>query len=75
MKNDGPPLWDLSVVERDNQLVGIITSRAVLLQLYPNYGDYVYAPYTAEILSGWKKGYADVLGKKVEEIMISNPLL
>ncbi|MEK7350084.1 MAG: CBS domain-containing protein, partial [Nitrospirota bacterium] len=32
----------LPVVEGDNQLVGMVTLRDVLLPLYPNYGDYMH---------------------------------
>ena len=32
----------LPVVEGDNQLVGMITLRDVLIPLYPNYGDYIH---------------------------------
>jgi CBS domain-containing protein len=32
----------LPVVEGDNQLVGMVTLRDVLIPLYPNYGDYIH---------------------------------
>ena len=65
----------LPVVERDNQLVGITTSRDVLLPLYPNYGDYVHDTVHTRNFIEREEGYAEVLGKKVEEIMGSNPWL
>ena len=47
-----------SVVERDNQLVGIITLRDVLLPLYPNYGDYVHDTVHSRNLIEMEEGYA-----------------
>jgi CBS domain-containing protein len=49
----------LPVVERDNQLVGINTSRDVLLPLYPNYGDYIHdTVYTRNFIER-EEGYAE----------------
>ena len=64
----------IPVVEADNQLVGIVTVRDVLLPLYPNYGDYVHDNVRARDFVDMEQGYQEVLGKKVEEIMSRNPL-
>lgn len=63
-----------SVVEGDNQLVGIITLRDVLLpsiRLWRLHSRTVHSRNFFEM----EEGYAEVLGKKVEEIMSSNPRL
>ena len=64
----------LPVVEADNQLVGVVTLRDVLLPLYPNYGDYVHDNVHSRNFIEMEDGYPEALGGKVEEIMSQNPL-
>jgi CBS domain-containing protein len=64
----------IPVVEGDNQLVGMVTLRDVLLPLYPNYGDYIHDSVHSRDFMEMEEGYPEVLGKKVEDIMSSNPL-
>ena len=64
----------IPVVEGDNQLVGMITLRDVLLPLYPNYGDYIHDTVHSRDFIEMEEGYAEALGKKVEEVMSRNPL-
>jgi len=64
----------IPVVEGDSQLVGMVTLRDVLLPLYPNYGDYIHDTVHSRDFMEMEEGYADVLSKKVEDIMSSNPL-
>jgi CBS domain-containing protein len=64
----------IPVVENDQTLVGVITLRDVLLPLYPNYGDYIHDNVRSRDFVEMEKGYAEVLGKKVEEVMAKNPL-
>ena len=64
----------IPVVEGDNQLVGIVTLRDVLLPLYPNYGDYIHDSVHSRNFVEMEEGYPEVLDKKVEEIMSRNPL-
>ncbi len=64
----------IPVVEGDNRLVGMVTLRDVLLPLYPNYGDYIHDNVHSRDFVEMEEGYADVLAKKVEEVMSINPL-
>jgi CBS domain-containing protein len=64
----------IPVVEGDNQLVGMVTLRDVLLPLYPNYGDYIHDNVHSRNFVEMEEGYPDVLRGKVEEIMSQNPL-
>jgi CBS domain-containing protein len=64
----------IPVVEGDNRLVGIVTLRDVLLPVYPNYGDYIHDNVHSRDFVEMEEGYADVLAKKVEEVMSINPL-
>lgn len=64
----------IPIVEHDQSLVGMVTLRDVLLPLYPNYGDYIHDNVHSRNFIDMEKGYAEVLGKKVEEVMAKNPL-
>ncbi len=64
----------IPVVEGANRLVGMVTLRDVLLPLYPNYGDYIHDNVHSRDFIEMEDGYAEVLGRKVEEIMTRNPL-
>ena len=62
------------VVEDDNQLVGLVSVRDVMIPLYPKYGDYIHDNVHSRDFVEMEEGYDDVLLKKVEEIMTRNPL-
>ena len=64
----------IPVVEGDNRLVGIVSLRDVMLPLYPNYGDYIHDNVRSRNFIEMEEGYPEVLAKKVEEIMSTNPL-
>ena len=63
----------IPIVEGDDQLIGMVTLRDVLLPLYPNYGDYIHDAVHSRDFTEMEEGYPEVLGKKVEEIMSRNP--
>jgi predicted transcriptional regulator len=46
----------------------------VLLPLYPNYGEYIHDNVHSRDFVEMEEGYAEVLGKKVQEVMSLNPL-
>ncbi|HEY6288070.1 MAG TPA: CBS domain-containing protein [Nitrospiraceae bacterium] len=64
----------IPVVEGDNQLVGMVTLRDVLLPLYPNYGDYIHDNVHSRNFVEMEDRYPEALCGKVEEIMSQNPL-
>jgi CBS domain-containing protein len=64
----------IPVVEGDNRLVGMVTLRDVMLPLYPNYGDYIHDNVHSRDFVEMEDGYAEVLTKKVEEVMSPSPL-
>lgn len=64
----------IPVVEGDAKLVGMVTLRDVLLPLYPNYGDYIHDNVHSRDFVEMEAGYPEVLSRKVEEVMTSNPL-
>lgn len=64
----------IPVVEGDNQLLGMVTLRDVMLPLYPNYGEYIHDNVHSRDFIEMEEGYPEVLGKKVEEIMSAGTL-
>jgi CBS domain-containing protein len=64
----------IPVVEADNMLVGVVTLRDVLIQLYPNYGDYIHDNVHSRSFVEMEDGYPEVLGGKVEDVMSKNPM-
>ena len=64
----------IPVVDDDNNLLGLVAVRDVMIPLYPNYGDYVHDNVHGRDFSEMEEGYGDVLKKKVEEVMSHNPL-
>jgi CBS domain-containing protein len=61
------------IVGEEQELLGIVTVRDVLLPLYPNYGDYVHDNVRARSFLDMEDGYPKVLNQQVEEIMTRNP--
>jgi CBS domain-containing protein len=76
----------IPIVERDNQVVGIVTLRDVLLPLYPHHGDSIIPDMCVVVnmvahddvhsrnFVEMEEGYPEALGGKVEGIMSRNPL-
>jgi CBS domain-containing protein len=64
----------IPVVEGDDQLVGMVSLRDVMLPLYPNYGDYIHDNVHSRDFIEMEQGYPAVLAKKIEEVMSLNPL-
>lgn len=64
----------IPVVEGHGRLVGMMTLRDVMLPLYPNYGDYIHDTVHSRDFVEMEERYAEVLDKKVEEIMSRDPM-
>jgi len=62
------------VIDQQQNLVGLVALRDVMLPLFPNLGDYVHDNVHSRDFTEMEEGYPDVLKKKVEEIMSHNPL-
>jgi len=62
------------VIDQQQNLVGLVALRDVMLPLFPNFGDYVHDNVHSRDFTEMEEGYPDVLKKKVEEIMSHNPL-
>ncbi len=64
----------IPVVDGLFQLVGLVALRDVMIPLFPNYGDYIHDNVHSRDFTEMEEGYPDILKKKVEEIMSTNPL-
>ncbi len=64
----------IPVIGDGNELLGMVSVRDIMLPLYPHYGDYIHDNVHSRDFSEMEKGYPEVLGKKVEEVMSHNPL-
>ena len=62
------------VVDSQQNLIGLVTLRDVMIPLFPNMGDYIHDTVHSRDFTEMEEGYAGVLSKKVEEIMSRNPL-
>ncbi|ALA60609.1 CBS domain-containing protein [Nitrospira moscoviensis] len=64
----------IPIVSANQELLGIVTLRDVMLPMYPNYGDYIHDAVHSRDFLEMEHNYPEVLGKKAEEIMVRNPL-
>ena len=67
------------VVEGDNQLVGMVTLRDVLLPLYPNYGNYIHDTVHSRDFIETEEGYAPLSRSRIlhgaEELVVDKRVL
>ena len=64
----------IPVIDQQENLIGLVALRDVILPLFPNFGDYVHDNVHSRDFTEMEDGYPDALKKKVEEVMSRNPL-
>ena len=64
----------IPVIDEEDNLVGLVSVRDVMIPLYPKYGDYVHDNVHSRDFVEMEEGYPSVLKKNVEEVMSQNPL-
>lgn len=64
----------IPVIDQQENLIGLVALRDVILPLFPNFGDYIHDNVHSRDFTEMEDGYPDVLKKKVEEVMSRNPL-
>ena len=64
----------IPVIDKENNLVGIVTIRDTMLPLYPNFGEYVHDAVHSRDFENMEDNYKKVLCMKVKEVMTENPL-
>ena len=64
----------VSVVDDDHNLIGIVTTRDIMMPLYPQQGDYVHDSLASRDFEAMEDGYSKILSRKVGDIMTANPV-
>lgn len=64
----------IPVIDQQENLIGLVALRDVILPLFPNFGDYIHDNVHSRDFTEMEDGYPDVLKKKVEDVMSRNPL-
>ena len=64
----------IPVIDPQENLIGLVALRDVILPLFPNFGDYIHDNVHSRDFTEMEDGYPDALKKKVEEVMSRNPL-
>ncbi len=64
----------IPVVDDNDQLVGIVSLRDVMMPLYPNYGDYSHEEFHNGNFLEMESGYPEVLKKSTREVMTPDPV-
>ncbi|MFQ5355169.1 MAG: CBS domain-containing protein [Mariprofundaceae bacterium] len=64
----------IPVVDDDNNLVGVVAVRDVLLPLYPSQGDYIHDSIHSRDFVSMEEGYAKAMDLNVEDVMTARPL-
>ncbi|HID36351.1 MAG TPA: CBS domain-containing protein [Ghiorsea sp.] len=64
----------VTVVDGEQNLIGVVTIRDVMMPLYPKQGDYVHDSLGARDFEGMEEGYAKVLEKTAGDVMTANPV-
>ncbi len=64
----------IPVIDSQQNLIGLVALRDVMLPLFPNFGDYIHDNVHSRDFAEMEEGYPDVLKKNVEEVMSRNPL-
>jgi CBS domain-containing protein len=62
------------VIDQQQNLIGLVAIRDVMIPLFPNYGDYIHDNVHSRDFTEMEEGYPDILRKTTEEIMSKNPL-
>ena len=64
----------IPVIDQEENLIGLVALRDVILPLFPNFGDYIHDNVHSRDFTEMEEGYPEALKKKVEEVMSRNPL-
>jgi len=64
----------VTVIDTDNNLIGVVTIRDVMIPLYPQQGDYVHDTLAARDFEAMEDGYSEVLKLTAGDVMTANPV-
>lgn len=64
----------IPVIDQQQNLIGLVALRDVILPLFPNFGDYIHDSVHSRDFTEMEEGYPEALKKNVEDVMSRNPL-
>jgi len=64
----------IPVIDQQQNLIGLVALRDVLLPLFPNFGNYIHDNMHSRDFIEMEDGYPEALKKQVEDVMSRNPL-
>jgi len=64
----------VTVVDENQNLVGIVTIRDIMMPLYPQQGDYVHDTLASRDFEAMEEGYGKVLELTAHDAMTANPV-
>jgi len=62
------------IIEDEQNLIGLVALRDVMLPLFPQLGDYVHDNVHSRDFLEMEEGYPEVLRRTIESVMTHNPL-
>ena len=62
------------IIEDDNNLIGLVALRDVMLPLFPQFGDYIHDNVHSRDFLEMEEGYPEVLRRTIDSVMTHNPL-
>ncbi|GJL54409.1 MAG: CBS domain-containing protein [Nitrospirales bacterium] len=64
----------IPVIDDEQNLIGLVALRDVMIPLFPNYGDYIHDTVHSRDFLEMEEGYPEVLRRNLESVMSRNPL-
>jgi CBS domain-containing protein len=62
------------IIDDDQNLIGLVALRDVMLPLFPQLGDYIHDNVHSRDFLEMEEGYPEVLRRTIESVMTRNPL-
>ena len=64
----------VTVIDDEQNLIGVVTIRDVMIPLYPQQGDYIHDSLAARDFEAMEQDYGKLMDQKVGDIMTANPV-
>ncbi|GJL51776.1 CBS domain-containing protein [Candidatus Nitrospira salsa] len=64
----------IPVIDDEQNLIGLVALRDVMIPLFPNFGDYIHDSVHSRDFLEMEEGYPEVLRRNIESVMSRNPL-
>lgn len=62
------------IIGSNDDLLGVVALRDVMMPMYPDYGDYIHDNIRSRDFEGMEENYPNILKMKAKEIMTPNPM-